>query len=120
MKVIYSNKSVEGVCTDTKKAFKLIKDKKIVLSLFAVINDISNATIIEDITSKKRYRFHGLEGNLKNSFSITIQNRTKWRLIIKLLDENSKEFIPCDIPKIRKLIKIIKIEKVSDHYDDIY
>ena len=120
MKVLFSNNKTEKICSDFKKAIKEIGDKKIALHLFSIINSMRNAVKLEDFIYLKKYRFHALSVNLKNCFVVDIFPKTKWRLIFKFLDENEQEFNPCDLQLIKNKIKIIKIETVSEHYDDIY
>ena len=40
-----------------------------------------------------------------------------WRIILKPLDENEKEYSGFNIDEISKVVKIVEIKEVSNHYE---
>ena len=60
-----------------------------------------------------------LETNIQNGLTENDvkTKRDKWRLIIEPLDDNEEKFIPCNIDLIAKIVKIIEIKEVSNHYE---
>ena len=67
------------------------------ISLFSRINALQQSETIMDIILQTK--------------------RDKWRLIIEPLDDNEEKFIPCNIDLIAKIVKIIEIKEVSNHYE---
>ena len=124
MKIIYSSKQTEEICTDFKKAKKFFGgQEKIALSLHARINALKNATALKDIIIQPQMRFHklynkGKNNNLLGYYAIDVKNVSdKWRLIIRPLDDDFKGYIQCDIDKIADSTKNIEIKEVSNHYE---
>ena len=101
MKIRYESKTVEKQCTSVKAANKLFGgQKQLTVSLMAT------------------FHFHALKGNFSGLFAIDVKSRKdKWRIILRPLDQEENEFIPCNIDEIAAYVTIIKIEKVSAHYE---
>ena len=88
------------------------------LSLHSRINAITNAEIIRDIIVSPQFHFHNLYGKLEGLFAIDVKSRRdKWRIILCPLDENEEEYNPCHIDEISGIVRIVKIEEVSPHYE---
>lgn len=119
MKIKYASEKVEKQCTNLKAATKLFGgDKALALSLHARINSIKSAEVIKDIILMPSFHFHKLYGKLEGLFAIDVKSRKdKWRIILCPLDENEKEYNPCNIDEISGIVKVIKIEEVSPHYE---
>ena len=92
------------------------------ISLFSRINALQQSETIMDIILQPQMRFHKLTNKGKNNnfegyFAIDVKTkRDKWRLIIEPLDDDEK-LIPCNIDLIAKIVKIIEIKEVSNHYE---
>ena len=55
---------------------------------------------------------------LEGYFAIDVKTRKDaWRLIIQPLDENRAPFVPCNVDEISGLVRIVRVERVSKHYD---
>lgn len=119
MKIRYANKTVEQQCTSVKAANKLFGGQKILTkSLMARMNSLKAAFCLKDIILIKNFNFHALEGNLSGLFAIDVKTRKdKWRIILQPLDQDENEFVPCNIDEIANIVTIIRIEKVSAHYE---
>ena len=124
MKIKYKNKKIEEICTNIKKAtLHFGGDKNMAISLFSRINALQQSETIMDIILQPQMRFHKLTNKGKNNnfegyFAIYVKTkRDKWRLIIEPLDDNEEKFIPCNIDLIAKIVKIIEIKEVSNHYE---
>ena len=119
MEIKYANDKVEKQCTSMKAAMKLFGgNKSLAISLHSRINAIKNADIIRDIILTPQFRFHKLHGNLEGFFAIDVKNvKEKWRIILCPLDEMGEEYNPCNIDEISGIVKIVKIEEVSPHYE---
>ncbi len=119
MKIKYANDRVEEQCTSVKAATKLFGgNKNLAISLHSRINSIEKAEVIKDIILMPQFHFHKLYGNLEGLFAIDVKSRKeKWRIILCPLDENEEEYSPCNIDEISGIVKIVKIEEVSPHYE---
>ena len=119
MKINYANGKVEKQCTSLKEATKLFGgDKKMAVSLMARINAIEQASVIKDIIMMPTFRFHKLQGKLKDYFAIDVKtSRDKWRIILQPLDEDEKPYDEIKIDEIAMCVKIVEIREVSPHYE---
>lgn len=55
---------------------------------------------------------------MEGYFAIDVKTRKeKWRIILCPLDENGKQFNPCNIDEIASIVGIVKIKEVSAHYE---
>lgn len=119
MKIKYANAKLEQQCTSIKAATKLFGgDKKLAISLLSRINAIEAADVIKDIIVIPQFHFHGLQGNMKDLFAIDVKTRRdKWRIIVCPLNADEEMFHPCHIDEISNIVKIVRIEEVSAHYE---
>ncbi len=60
------------------------------------------------------------KGNLKEYYSISLdKKKSKWRLLIQMLDENDNILQPTDNEKeFLKSVKKIRIKELSEHYGE--
>lgn len=119
MKIKYANEKVKQQCTSLKAANKLFGgNAALAMSLLSRINALENAEVIKDIILTPQFHFHKLQGKREGTFAIDVKSRKdKWRIILHPLDENEKEYNPCHIDEISNIVKIVKIEEVSAHYE---
>lgn len=119
MKIIYANAKVENQCTSLKIATKFFGgNNSIAISLHSRINAIKGADVIKDIIVTPQFRFHKLQGKLDGYFAIDVKTRKeKWRVILCPLDEDEKQFNPCNIDEIASVVRIVEIREVSAHYE---
>lgn len=119
MKIRYESKTVEKQCTSVKAANKLFGgQKQLTVTLMARMESLKAATNLKDIVLMPAFHFHALKGNFSGLFAIDVKSRKdKWRIILRPLDQEENEFIPCNIDEIAAYVTIIKIEKVSAHYE---
>lgn len=124
MEIIYKTDKVKNICEDSKKATNHFGGNKLLaVSLLARINAIKQAEEMKDIIAQRTMRFHklinkGKRKNLEGYFAIDVKTpKDGWRIIIEPLDENKKPFVPCNIDEVSKMVRIIEIIEVSDHYE---
>lgn len=119
MKIIYANDKVENQCTSLKLATKLFGGNNgLAISLHSRINAIKGADVIKDIIVTPQFHFHKLQGKLDGYFAIDVKTRKeKWRIILFPLDENGRQFNPCNIDEIASIVRIVEIREVSAHYE---
>lgn len=119
MKIIYASEKLEKECTKLDWAKKKFGgNKKLAISLLARINAIEQADTVMDIVAIPSFHFHNLSGKRKGEFAIDVKTRRdNWRLILVPLNDEEKEFDPCDIDKVAKIAKIVLIKEVSSHYE---
>ena len=92
-------------------------------TLFARIHSFYLSNVIYDIIIQPQMRFHrlinkGKNKNLDGFFAIDVKTpKDKWRIIIEPLDDNKNPFVPCNIDEISKIVRIIEIKEVSNHYE---
>lgn len=60
------------------------------------------------------------KGNLKSNYAVSLdKKKSKWRLMIQMLDENGNVIMPTENEKTFLLgIKKIRIKELSDHYGE--
>ena len=123
MELVYASKKVEEQCTDPKAAKRLFAgDGKLVVSLKARINALKQAVVLKDIVVQRQFHFHKLLNkngkDLEGLFAIDVKTRRDpWRIILRPLDEDGKQFDPCNIDEIAGIVEIVRIEEVSRHYE---
>lgn len=124
MRIIYSNKKIENICEDIKIATRHFGgNKMLAISLMSRINSIKQIEHIKDLINQPQMYFHkllnkGKNKNLEGYFAIDVKTRKdKWRIIIELLDEDKKPFVPCNIDTVSNYVKVVEIKEVSDHYE---
>lgn len=75
-----------------------------------------NADTLHDINAMRIYHLHALSGKRNGQYALDIGNRSAYRLIIKPLNEDGKEFEETDIRIVYQSAHI-KILEVSNHYE---
>lgn len=123
MDVRYASGKLQKQCKSLSEAKKLFGgNKDLALSLLARIQQLEAAETIRDVVHMPSLHFHSLHdkgrSKLEGRFSIDVKSRREpWRLIIQPLDENGEPFVPCNIDEISDLVRVVRVEKVSKHYD---
>ena len=71
-----------------------------------------------DIKSKPQFFMEHKKGNLSLYYSVSLdKKRSKWRLLVQMLDEDGNVVIPTEDEKaFLQSIKKIRIKEISDHY----
>ncbi len=111
MRIEYSNRKLEKQCTELKTAKKYFPNK-IAIKLHKLINFIDSAESLKDVISMSSYNFHNLKGSRNGQYALNIDGRrSSYRLIVVF---NGNENLVFSKPQ---LIKIIRIEEVSKHYE---
>ena len=113
MKLLYKNKKIEKLCTDSNAAKKLFgNDQKTVINFLATLNFIESSESLFSVVMYKKFKFHSLQGKLKDCYAIDIVNRkSPWRLIVQVLDDDEK--IVSNIDDLYLIAKNIKIMKAQ-------
>lgn len=118
MKIIYANKRLEAICTDSKATLHFFGDRNLARSLRSRLDAIELAACLRDVIAMPQFRFHNLEGKLKGLFAIDVKTRRdKWRLLLQPLGDDMRPFDPCHIDKVASVCKIIEIMELSPHYE---
>ncbi len=123
LEIEYSTTTIQKQCSDVKSAKKLFGgNDSLVRSLFSRINALENAESLQDIIVQPSFRFHKLGNkhgrNLEGYFALDVKSiREPWRIIIEPLNEEKQKYVPCDIDKIAKIVRIVEIKEVSNHYE---
>lgn len=107
--------SYENEKSMKKKYGKAISDGMILL--LGALDAAENAY---DLKSNPFFFMKHLKGNLKEHYSLSLdKKKSKWRIIIQMLDENGNVLIPTDNEKeFLKKVKIIRIKELSEHYGE--
>lgn len=98
-----------------KKYGKAISD-----GMLMVIGALDAAENAYDLKSNIFYYLEHKKGNLKNYYSLSLdKKKSKWRLLIQMLDEDGNVLQPDDNEKkFLKSVKKIRIKEISEHYDE--
>ena len=115
MNILYKNKFAEKqFCSRYKKKWKY--PEQVRKKLEAAENYMINADSLMDITNYPPFHFERLRGNRKDEWSIRLGN-TGYRVTMIPCDENENEILEGDILANCKMIKIVKVTEVSNHYE---
>ena len=115
MKILYKNKTAkEQFCSEYKKKWKYPEQVK--KKLEAAENFIKNSYSLMDIANYIPFHFERLKGNRKDEWSIRLGN-TGYRVTMIPCDDEENEIVEGDIVAQCKIIKIIKVTEVSNHYE---
>ena len=115
MKILYKNKTAEKqFCSKYKKNWRYPEQVK--TKLEAAENYMINAYSLKDIANYLPFHFEHLRGNRKSEWSIRLGN-TGYRVTMIPCDDNGKEILEGDILAQCKMIKIVKVTEVSNHYE---
>ena len=115
MNILYKNKFAEKqFCSRYKKKWKYPEQVK--KKLEAAENYMINADSLMDIANYLPFHFERLRGDRKDEWSIRLGN-TGYRVTMIPCDENENEILEGDILANCKMIKIVKVTEVSNHYE---
>lgn len=115
MIITYKNHAAEKqFSSEYKKLWKYPEQVK--TKLQAAENFISSATSLLDIANHKPFHFHQLKGNRKGEWSIYLGN-TGYRVAFFPCDDQGVTIKNGDIIAQCKMIKIIMVTEVSNHYE---
>lgn len=115
MKIIFKNAKVEKDFS-SNYASKWKYPGAVKRKLAATENIIQQATSLQDIIGYSPFHFHPLKGNRKNEWSIYLGN-TGYRVTLIPCNEKEEPIIDGDIVAQCKVIKIVLITEVSNHYE---
>ncbi|MCI7327510.1 type II toxin-antitoxin system RelE/ParE family toxin [Hornefia butyriciproducens] len=115
MKILHKNKTVEKQFSSKYKN-KWRYPEQVKKKLAATENYILNACSLLDIANYPPFHFEHLKGDRKNEWSIRL-GHTGYRVIMIPCDDDENEIIGGDILAQCKMIKIVKITEVSNHYE---
>ncbi len=115
MQIIYKNATAEKQFSSAYKK-KWRYPEQVKKKLESVENFILSADSLMDVEKYSPFHFERLKGDRKNEWSIRLGN-TGYRFTIIPCDEEKKEIIGGDILSQCKMIKIVKVTEVSNHYE---
>jgi plasmid maintenance system killer protein len=115
MKILYTNETVKKqFSSEYKKKWRYPEQVK--KKLEAAENFIMSSNSLLDIANYPPFRFERLQGNRKDEWSIRLGN-TGYRVTMIPCNENGNEIVEGDIMKQCKMIRIVKVTEVSNHYE---
>lgn len=115
MNILYKNKFAEKqFCSRYKKKWKY--PEQVRKKLEAAENYMINADSLIDVANYLPFHFERLRGDRKDEWSIRLGN-TGYRVTMIPCDENENEILEGDILANCKMIKIVKVTEVSNHYE---
>ena len=105
---------------ENEKWLKKKYGEKICEGMIKFINIILAAENAYDIKCIPQFCMEHKKGNLKEYYSVTLdKKKSKWRLMIQMLDSSGNVAIPTDNEKNFLLsIKKIRIKELSEHYGE--
>lgn len=115
MIINYKNKRVErSFCSQFKKSWKYPPIVKVKLE--AAENYIIQAESLLDIVNYPPFHFHPLRGKRKGEWSLYLGN-TGYRVVLIPFGEGGKVITEGDVLSKSRMIRIVEIEEVSNHYE---
>lgn len=115
VKILFKNKNTEKQFSSKyKKNWRypeMVKTK-----LESVENFILRAGSLMDIANFPPFHFERLKGTRKNEWSIRVGN-TGYRVAMIPCNDDEEEIVEGDILAKCRIIKIVKITEVSNHYE---
>jgi plasmid maintenance system killer protein len=115
LNILYKNKFAEKqFCSRYKKKWKY--PEQVRKKLEAAENYMINADSLMDVANYLPFHFERLRGDRKDEWSIRLGN-TGYRVTMIPCDENENEILEGDILANCKMIKIVKVTEVSNHYE---
>ena len=115
MEILYKSKAVEKQFSSKyKKTWKYPKEVK--RKLEAAENFIVSSSSLLDIVNYPPFHFHGLHEDRKGEWSIYLGN-TGYRVTMIPCGDDGEILIGGDIMAKCKVIKIVCITEVSNHYE---
>lgn len=115
MKIKYKNRTAERQF-DLKHEASWQYPKVVTTKLKAMNTFIESAASLSDLAQYPPYHFHQLKGDRKHEWGLYLGN-TGYRVTLIPLDDQEKEIIDGDIIHICKMIKIVLVTEVSNHYE---
>jgi len=123
LEVLYASNKLEKQCTSLREAQRLFGgDAMLAKSLLSRVNAFHQAECLNDIIHTPSFRFHNLHDKgkkkRKGTYAIDVKTiREQWRIIIVPLNQLQERFGEESIDEIATIVKVIKIEEVSKHYE---
>ncbi len=115
MQILYkSEKAKQQFCSEYKKKWRYPEQVK--TKLVAAENFILNADSLMDIVNYHPFHFEHLIGDRKDEWSIRLGN-TGYRVTLIPCNDDGEEIVEGDILAQCKMIKIVKVTEVSNHYE---
>jgi plasmid maintenance system killer protein len=115
MQILYKNNAIEKqFCSTYKKSWRYPETVK--KKLESTENFIRNSNSLQDIVNYPPFHFHPMKGDRKGEWSIYLGN-TGYRVCMIPCDYDGKEILQGDIIAQCKMIKIVSITEVSNHYE---
>jgi hypothetical protein len=115
MKILYKNETAKKqFCSEYKKKWRYPEQVK--KKLESTENFILNAESLLDIANYPPFHFEHLKGDRKDEWSIRLGN-SGYRVTMIPCDVNGNEITEGDILAQCKMIKIVKVTEVSNHYE---
>ncbi len=112
---MYKNKTAEEqFCSEYKKKWRYPEQVK--KKLEAAENFIKSSESLMDIANYSPFRFERLKGNRKDEWSIRLGN-TGYRVTMIPCDDAGNKIVEGDIMAQCRMIKIVKVTEVSNHYE---
>lgn len=115
MQILYKNETAKKqFCSKYKEKWRYPEQVK--RKLESAQNFILNADSLRDVANYPPFHFEHLKGDRKDEWSIRLGN-TGYRVTMIPCDNDGKEIIDGDILAQCKMIKIVKVTEVSNHYE---
>lgn len=115
MQILYKNETVKKqFCSNYKKQWRYPEQVK--KKLESAENFILNVESLMDIANYIPFHFEHLRGDRKDEWSIRL-GKTGYRVTMIPCDNDGSEIIKGDILAQCKMIKIVKVTEVSNHYE---
>ncbi len=115
IKIIYKNTTAERQFSSKFKN-KWKYPEQVKKKLEATENFILSSESLQDIANYVPFHFERLKGKRRNEWSVRLGN-TGYRVTLIPCNDNEEEIIEGDILSQCKVIKIIKVTEVSNHYE---
>lgn len=115
MHILYKNENIKKqFCSDYKKKWRYPEQVK--RKLESTENFILNADSLMDVAVYSPFHFEHLKGDRKDEWSIRL-GHTGYRVTMIPCDLDGKEIIEGDILAQCRMVKIVKVTEVSNHYE---
>ena len=115
MKIIYKSKTAEKQFSPAFQG-KWKYPQPVKIKLLSLANALEQAPSLHDIANIPTYRFHPLIGDRKCEWSLSVGN-TGYRVTVIPCDAEGNEIVSGDVLAQCKMIKVVKITEVSNHYE---
>lgn len=115
MKILYKNGTAERQFS-SKYSSKWKYPKQVGIKLQATENFLEQAVSLQDVVNYPPFHFHKLEGDRKHEWSIYLGN-TGYRVTLIPCDDHENQIVSGDIIGQCKMIKVVLVTEVSNHYE---